>query len=114
MTSGERDPCIKLLAIGLDAFKKDAALSGFSRLREGRSQVIFIFKRLAIRAQQHGSVSNAFVGPIAWPNVCHNKPPPKVQASLGRLVCGFKPDAPVGREAFFVHRPGLCKCYGAF
>ena len=112
MTSGERDPCIKLLAIGLDAFKKDAALSGFSRLREGFSQVIFIFKRLAIRAQQHGSVSDAIVGPISWSNVFHDKASSNVQASLGLRVCGFKPYAPSGRESFFVVRSGLCKFAG--
>ena len=82
MTSGERDPCIKLLAVGLDAFQQDAALPGLSCPVQGLVQVVLRLKRLAIDAQQHSPAADALVRPLARSHVGDDQATPDVQARL--------------------------------
>lgn len=82
MTSGERDPCVELLAVGLNAFQQDAALSSLPRLRQGGDQVLLRMKRFAIQTQQHSPLTDAFVRPCARSHVGDDKATTDVQARL--------------------------------
>ena len=109
MTSGERDPGVELLAIGLNALQQDAALPNFSRPCQGLGQVFLRLKRFAIQTQKHRSATDAFVRPFARSYGCDNESPSNVQTRLDLGRCRLELDLPVGDEFFFIG----CSSHGA-